>query len=353
MRNILKILLGLGVLTLVMITVAGVLWWQQALRTPLELPDSGMVYTLEPGESLHHALRALHAQGVIAQPLALRLYARLSGRGERIHAGEYELQPGLNALELLELLEQGAVIQYSFTIVEGWTVAQALTALQAQPALQHALGPISPARLLAELGVVEGPQQSEGWLYPDTYYYVRGSTDLALLRRAYERMKTVLAEEWAQRAPGLPYADPYEALIMASIIERETGLPAERGKIAGVFVRRLQRGMRLQTDPTTIYGLGKNYEGRLRRHHLRDASNVYNTYRHAGLPPTPIALPGRAALHAALHPEPGEALYFVARGDGSHVFSRTLAEHDAAVRRYQLQRGADYRSTPRPLPQPE
>lgn len=344
LRRLLKWALALLLLAGLAVAAAGALWWQQALREPLHLPDNGAVYTLAPGSSLGYALADLQRRGIIAEPLALRLYARLNGRGDAIRAGEYRLQPGLDAVGLLDLLESGAVIQYSFTLVEGWTVAQALTALHAEPSLQHTLE-ASPEALLAELGF-DDPRAAEGLLFPDTYSYPRGSSDRELLRRAYRRMADVLAEEWPQRAVGLPYQSPYEALVMASIIERETGVPAERRTIAGVFVRRLQRGMRLQTDPTIIYGLGERFDGNLRASHLRDADNPYNTYRHSGLPPTPIALPGLAAIRAALHPEPGDALYFVARGDGSHVFSATLAEHQAAVRRYQLQRRTDYRSSP-------
>lgn len=324
---------------------AGVLWWQQALRQPLSLPESGILYQLEPGSGLGRVLIELQQQGVIAQPLALKIYARLNGRGERIQAGEYRLQPGVTPLQLLAMFERGDVIRYSLTLVEGWTVRQTLAALRAAPALKQTLGDISPDQLPAVMNLPD-QRSPEGLFFPDTYQYRRGTTDRQLLMQAYQRMADVLNTEWQQRAVGLPYNDSYEALIMASIIERETGVPNERDTIAGVFVRRLIKGMRLQTDPTVIYGLGAQFDGNLRSRHLRDASNRYNTYRHAGLPPTPIALPGRAAIHAALHPADGDALYFVARGDGTHIFSATLAEHQSAVRRYQLQRRADYRSHP-------
>ncbi|WP_269473252.1 endolytic transglycosylase MltG [Kineobactrum salinum] len=186
----------------------------------------------------------------------------------------------------------------------------------------------------------------EGLFLPETYRFERGTSDLDILARAHRAMLAALTEEWELRAPDLPYETPYEALIMASIIERETGVPDERQQIAGVFVRRLQRGMRLQTDPTTIYGLGTAFDGNLVRSHLRDGDNIYNTYRHHGLPPTPIALPGRAALHAALQPAEGDSLYFVARGDGSHEFNSTLEGHERAVRKYQLERRENYRSRP-------
>jgi UPF0755 protein len=186
----------------------------------------------------------------------------------------------------------------------------------------------------------------EGLFFPDTYTYVRGDSDWSVLQRSHSTMLSVLQEEWQQRASHLPYVDPYDALILASIVERETGLPEERKQISGVFVRRLQKGMPLQTDPTVIYGLGIEFDGNLQRSHLQETSNPYNTYRHPGLPPTPISLPGRAAIHAALHPDAGSSLYFVARGDGGHVFSETLTQHNKAVREYQIQPGKDYRSTP-------
>ena len=188
--------------------------------------------------------------------------------------------------------------------------------------------------------------QPEGFFFPDSYHYARGATDWDIVQRAHAQMRAILEQEWQGRAEDLPYETPYEALIMASIIERETGLPAEREEIAGVFVRRLLLGMRLQTDPTVIYGLGSNFDGNLKRKHLADKGNPYNSYRHSGLPPTPIALPGRADIHAALHPAAGDTLYFVARGDGGHVFSATLAEHEQAVRKYQLRRKKNYRSSP-------
>jgi UPF0755 protein len=209
--------------------------------------------------------------------------------------------------------------------------------------LRHELdGPNDP-RLLE---LVKPAESAEGQFFPDTYHYDRGASDWQILQRAYDAMQQALAEEWSERAAGLPYETPYEALIMASIIERETGLDEERGEIAGVFVRRLQKGMRLQTDPTVIYGLGPAFDGNLTRRHLADESNPFNTYRHGGLPPAPIALPGRASIRAALQPEDGDALFFVARGDGGHVFSATLAEHERAVRKYQLSRREDYRSSP-------
>ncbi|MFT6165275.1 MAG: UPF0755 protein [Zhongshania aliphaticivorans] len=235
--------------------------------------------------------------------------------------------------------------------MEGWTLAQLLRYLETQDLLEKQ--ELSQnADLWAQLNITEPmAQEPEGLFFPDTYDYYRGDKVSLILTRAYQRMQRVLADEWEARADNLPYANPYEALIMASIIEKETGVAYERAEIAGVFVRRLQTGMRLQTDPTVIYGLGDSYQGNLRGSHLRDDSNTYNTYRQNGLPPSPIALAGREAIYAALHPADGDAVFFVAKGDGTHYFSATLKEHEAAVKRYQVQkRRADYRSAP-PLPE--
>lgn len=313
--------------------------WEQALP----LPPEGLSLLIAPGESLGAVAKRLNREGVVPYPDLLILYARWTGIDQRIKHGEYLLKPRLTAPLLLELLQSGKVVQYEVTLPEGKTLLQALAILAGQPVLGSVLEGPDEARLREMIKPYSDP---EGLFFPDTYHYVRGATDLQLLQRAHLKMREVLAQEWAGREPGLPYESPYEALIMASIIERETGLPQERQQIAGVFVRRLQRGMRLQTDPTVIYGIGTEFDGNLRRSHLDDESNVYNTYRHGGLPPTPIALPGRASIHAALHPADGSALFFVARGDGGHVFSATLAEHEAAVRRYQLRRRQDYRSRP-------
>ena len=209
--------------------------------------------------------------------------------------------------------------------------------------LEHELSGVDDEKLKT---LTRSRASAEGLFFPDSYQFERGASDWDVLSRAHAAMTVILEEEWQGREEELPYKNAYEALIMASIVERETGQPAEREEIAGVFVRRMNKGMRLQTDPTVIYGLGETFDGNLRREHLRDDNNVYNTYRHKGLPPTPIALPGRAAIHAALHPNQGASLYFVAKGDGGHYFSESLAEHQAAVRKYQLQRRQDYRSSP-------
>lgn len=333
------LLLVLVVLSLLLVKREIESRWQQ----PLALPAQGLSLAVLPGDSLRAVTDRLHREGVLAHPRLLTLYARWTGLDQQIKHGEYLLKPVMTAQTLLELLASGRVIQYQVTLPEGITLAQALTILQRQGELQATLsGPEDP-RLLE---LVEPYGHPEGLFFPDTYHHARGDSDWQVLQRAHSAMLDILEAEWQGRSSELPYETPYEALIMASIIERETGLPEEREEIAGVFVRRLQRGMRLQTDPTVIYGAGSDFDGNLRRAHLQDEDNVYNTYRHHGLPPSPIALPGRASIHAALHPAEGAALFFVARGDGGHVFSATLAEHESAVRQYQLQRRQDYRSSP-------
>jgi UPF0755 protein len=246
------------------------------------------------------------------------------------------------------MLAEGRVHQRRFVLLEGWRLADVRAALARAPKLERRPEVQDDAALMAALGRPE--LAPEGRFFPDSYDYAAGDSDLDLLARAFARMETVLAEEWADRLGGLPLADPHEALVLASLIEKETGVVAERALIGGVFTRRLERGMRLQTDPSVIYGLGADFDGNLTRADLR-TPHPWNTYVHRGLPPTPIAMPGRAAIRAALRPAEGDALYFVARGDGSSEFSATLEAHNAAVRRFQIeQRAEDYRSTPAPQP---
>jgi UPF0755 protein len=311
-------------------------------EAPLDVPAGGFPLTVTAGESLRSVSEGLAASGVLDHPLLLQAYARWQGVDASIKRGEYLLPQGITAPELLGLLQSGRVVQYQVTLPEGITLARALQILAADEVLVAELEGIDDARVTA---LADPHGSPEGLFFPDSYRFERGASDWDVLQRAHQAMRSVLAQEWAGRAAELPYETPYEALIMASIVERETGLPEERGAIAGVFVRRLLRGMRLQTDPTVIYGLGERFDGNLTRTPLRDESNPYNTYRHGGLPPTPIALPGRAAIHAALHPGEGGALYFVARGDGGHAFSDTLEARQQAVRKYQLNRSKNYRST--------
>lgn len=337
--RLLSVLGLLSVLAVALVAAVAVQRW----RTPLPLPESGTVLLVQPGDSLRSVANRLRDEGVLPHPELLVAWARYRGLDARIRRGEYRLAPGLNTGSLLELLVSGQVIQYQVTLPEGIVLGRAVDILKAEPVLENTLAGVDDPRLLQ---LVAPWEAAEGLFLPESYRYERGTSDLDILRRAHRAMLEALEAEWEQRAPDLPYATPYEALIMASIIERETGVPEEREEIAGVFVRRLTLGMRLQTDPTIIYGLGDAFDGNLRRQHLRDVDNLYNTYRHDGLPPTPIALPGRAAIHAALQPAAGDALYFVARGDGTHEFNATLEGHERAVRKYQLKRRDDYRSTP-------
>ncbi len=331
---------------------SGVATLSQYLRAPLKLEGGAHELEVPRGSRFGQVVQQLADAGVLENPLWLRGYARITSRGNTIHAGDYLLGPGSTPLDLLDMLERGNVRTWSVTLIEGRTLRQALAQLAQAPRLQRQLGAVDETALLQSLGIDEQPGRNpEGLFFPDTYVFSGRTADRDILLQAYHRMEAVLAEEWAGRSEGVPYADAYEALIMASIIERETGVPEERGRIAGVFVRRLQLGMRLQTDPTVIYGMGARFDGNLRRADLRDNSNLYNTYARGGLPPGPIALPGRESIRAALHPEAGDELFFVARGDGSHHFSRTFEEHQRAVRKYQiLQRRSDYQSRPQPRP---
>ena len=298
---------------------------------------------IEPGETLTHKAEQWEKQGWLPSALLLRVQARVT-KQEHLKAGEFDVPVGLNGVGLLSWLAQAQPIGYRVSLIEGTTLKEALLNIANAERLQQDIAPLTVESVAGLLNIEGNP---EGWLYPDTYVYQGGSRASAVIKQAYQRMKQQLDQAWQQRAKELPYENPYQALVMASIVEKETAVPAERPEIAGVFVRRLQKGMRLETDPTVIYGMGDRYEGNIRRKDLRDRSNPYNTYRIKGLPPTPIALAGREALDAALNPAAGKALFFVARGDGSHVFSETLEQHNAAVRQYQIRnRKADYRSTP-------
>jgi UPF0755 protein len=340
-RKLLLLFEGAVVMAGLLLALAG--WLQrEALQQPLQL-EHELLLEVPAGASPALMLDQLERQGVLQGAFWLRQYWRFNLAEESLHRGEYSLKPGMDARQLLDLWRRGEVVQYQLTLVEGWNFTQVRAALAGQEKLQQTIAELSDEELMAELGWPG--KHPDGWFFPDTYRFVKGMRDVDLLRQAGLRQQQVLAEEWQKRADNLPYSDPYEALIMASLIEKETGVAAEREEIAGVFVRRLGLRMRLQTDPTVIYGLGKRYQGNLTRAHLREPT-PYNTYVISGLPPTPIALAGREAIHAALNPADGRALYFVARGDGTHVFSNTLAEHNKAVREYQLKRRSDYRSSP-------
>ncbi|MDN5848698.1 MAG: endolytic transglycosylase MltG [Nitrococcus sp.] len=300
---------------------------------PLLSTGERQVVELAKGTSLTALAGELVQRGWLEHPRVLRLYGRISGKAAAIKAGEYAVEPGMTTLELLDRMVAGAVIRHRFTIVEGWTFRDLLRALEFNTALRHILSSDAPADVMAQLG--HAGENPEGRFLPETYRFSRGGTDVALLKRAYVAMQRVLQAQWEQRADGLPLKSPYQALILASIVEKETARTKERAQVAGVFMRRLERGMPLQTDPSIIYGLGAEFDGDIRYRDLRNDS-PYNTYTRKGLPPTPIAMPGRASIVAVLHPDAGKALYFVARGDGSHEFSATLAEHNQAVRKYLL-----------------
>ncbi|MGV6396428.1 endolytic transglycosylase MltG [Pseudomonas caspiana] len=328
----------------------GVAYWEQnqALHQPLNVTQEQLL-DVPAGSTPTGLLNRLQADGVIKDAFWLRLYWRFNLASESLHSGEYRMTPGMDAQALLALWQRGEVVQYSVTLVEGWNFRQVRAALARQPKLEQTLAGLSDAELMSKIGHPD--VFPEGRFFPDTYRFVRGMSDAELLKQAYKRLDEVLDEEWTKRSADAPYSNPYQALIMASMVEKETGVPQERGQIAGVFVRRLQMGMLLQTDPTVIYGLGARYNGKLTRAHLREPT-PYNTYVIAGMPPTPISLVGREAIHAALNPVAGNSLYFVARGDGSHVFSADLDAHNAAVREFQLKRRADYRSSPAPASSP-
>ncbi|GAB4357594.1 MAG: endolytic transglycosylase MltG [Gammaproteobacteria bacterium] len=327
----------IGLLFIVSSLVGGWFAWDYKVfvATPLNIGPEGVVVDVIPGMSLRGLAESLSERGIISHPSYFVLLGRLGGMAEKIRAGEYQIDEGSTPDDLLKRLVSGEVIQHQLTVVEGWTFQQMLEALWTHDAIRQTLQGRDGLQIMAELG--KPGLHPEGQFAPDTYQFPRGTSDLEFLRRAHKTMQAWLETEWPKRADNLPYETPYDALIMASIIEKETALGSEREKIAGVFVRRLQRGMRLQTDPTVIYGMGENFDGNIRRADLR-RDTPYNTYTRHGLPPTPIALPSLASIHAALHPASGKALYFVAKGDGSHHFSATLDEHLDAVRKYQLKR---------------
>lgn len=314
-----------------------------AWRHPLH--PGADTYELKPGMTLRAFAQELRARGAIPETPSFVLLAYLTGHSRDLKAGEYRFRDGSAAMELLGQVVAGRVVEYPLTLVEGWTFRQMAQALAGAPKLDHTLAGLTPAQIMERLG--HAGEHPEGRFYPDTYNYSSNQTDHAILGRAYGKMQERLRQEWEGRDPELPFRNPYEALVLASIVEKETARAEERVLIAAVFINRLRRGMKLQTDPTVIYGLGLSFDGNLRLRDLR-RDTPYNTYTRTGLPPTPIAMPGGDSIHAVLHPAPTRALYFVSRGDGSHQFSDTLEEHNRAVTRYQLG------GRPQPLsPQPK
>jgi UPF0755 protein len=292
-------------------------------------------FSIKQGTSLKGAARQLSQAGALSNDWMLVWLARLLGKSTQIKAGNYELESAVSMLGLLDTLTKGQVNQGEISIIEGWTFKEFRTALNANPDLHHDSVTLSEAEILQRIGAPEA--HAEGLFFPDTYYFADGVSDLVIYKRAYQTMQKHLQESWQSRAPNLPLNAPYEALILASIVEKETGQPKDRSMIAAVFNNRLRKGMLLQTDPTVIYGMGEKFDGNLRKRDLLTDTS-YNTYTRRGLPPTPIALPGVAALEATLHPAQSNALYFVARGDGSSEFSGTLVQHNRAVNKYQIQK---------------
>lgn len=322
--------------SLVLVCTVWLVWQdkERQLHSALNIREPVRL-NIEPGTSMSELAIQLTENDWLEHPNYLIFEARLLKKANRIKSGEYLVTPGTTPLELLDLLVSGKVIQHSITLVEGWQFREVRDAIRGHEAIRQTISDWGPASIVNLLNL---PHSSpEGLFFPDTYHFPRGTTDAEVLHRAYSRLEIMLANEWQEREQNLPYQSAYDALIMASIIEKETGVAEERGQIAGVFVRRLEKGMKLQTDPTVIYAIGEAFDGDIRHKDL-SIDSPFNTYLYAGLPPTPIALAGRNAIHAALHPETGNSLYFVARGDGTHYFSATLKEHNHAVNTYQMKK---------------
>jgi UPF0755 protein len=326
---------ALGVFLLLALGAVAAAWlalrWYVDQR-PLQMSADRIEFKVPPGASVRGIAQAARAAGVEVDENAMVVVARMTGTSQTLRAGRYGVERGITLGQLLAKLRAGDVLRERLTLVEGITFNEMKTYLASQPELKQEAARMTPAELLQAIGATE--PHPEGLFAPETYVYDPGTTDLEIYRHAYRSQMKTLQDAWASRAPELPYETPYEALIMASIIEKETGQSAERAQIAGVFVNRLKIGMLLQTDPSVIYGLGSRFDGNLRKRDLT-TDGPYNTYTRAGLPPTPIALPGRASIEAALRPAQTAALYFVARGDGTSHFSATLSEHNQAVDKYQ------------------
>lgn len=335
MRKLWRYLLSTVLLGGAALAAAGAGWVYWSGLQPVQSGADSFV--IEPGSGVNQITARLVEEDVLAEPYTFRLWAYANGYTRRLHAGEYFIPPDATVEVLLERFATGDVIQRTVTLIEGWTFAQFRQALYDAEKLSAETRGLDGARIMELLGAAE--DNPEGRFFPDTYHYPAGMSDLEVLKRAYTAMQKVLDEEWAGRDPDIVLDNKDEALVLASIIEKETGRASERRRIAAVFHNRLQQGMRLQTDPTVIYGLGDEFDGNLTRAHLR-ADTPYNTYTRAGLPPAPIAMPGRASINAAVHPADSTALYFVSKGDGSHKFSETIDEHNRAVDKYQLHGGS-------------
>lgn len=330
-------IMRISMVLLLVITVFLAWAWQdyQTFITKPLLQQEPVIFEVAKGSSFQRIIKQLENQVGFNSPeidlLWFKILARQEGLINQLKAGEYELPSGITAKEFLTLLSSGVILQHSITFPEGWTFKQVRQALAAEKYLKQTLEALTDGEILKKLGSTDS--HPEGLFFPDTYLFAKHTSDLAILQQAYQKMQQTLKGQWAERVEGLPLKTAYDALILASIVERETGVATERPTIAGVFIRRLNKGMRLQTDPTVIYGMGESYQGNIRKKDLQTLT-PYNTYRINGLPPTPIAMPGTGAIYAVLHPAQGNSLYFVANGDGSHQFSATLAEHNRAVRAY-------------------
>ena len=308
-------------------------WFYHYAKTPLKLLPEAQEITIKPNSGLKSIANQLVDQKVITNALPFVILVRILGKETYLQAGEYTLIKNISPYQLILSLNHGKSTQGSITFIEGKTFKEMRAKLARNDSVKSTITNLSDVEVMRIVG--RGEKHAEGLFFPDTFYFDRNTTDIVLLKRSYEIMQNKLSQAWANRASGLPYKDSYDALIMASIIEKETGKSSERTTIAGVFLNRLRIGMRLQTDPTVIYGMGDKYNGNIRKKDLQ-TDTAYNTYTRDGLPPTPIALPGLASIEAALHPEKTKALYFVGRGDGSHEFTSSLVEHNRAVAKYQL-----------------
>ena len=315
-----------------LVLIAGGIWLARFATAPVNVPDPGLYFNIDRGLGVGQVARRLEGDGLVTDARAFVLLVRILGRSGDIMAGSYKAEGNVTPLSLVDKLSRGEFAQGQIQFIEGWTFRQLRAVLDAHPALTHDTEDLSGAQILERLGAEE--THPEGLFFPDTYHFSAGTSDLTILRQAYAKMQQVLTQAWETRDSGLPVKTKYQGLILASIVEKETGDPAEREIVAAVFVNRLRKGMRLQTDPTVIYGLGEKFDGNLRKSDLL-ADQPYNTYTRYGLPPTPIALPGEAAIYATLQPAETRALYFVSRGDGTHVFSNSLKEHNRAVNKYQ------------------
>lgn len=327
-------IIGFTLLTLSF--AGGWLWmdYQSALYQPA-LVDKTVYVEIEKGDSLNRIIDKLVAQELAVKPFWFKVIAFQENALKKLKTGEYELTPGLTTPKILALFVQGKTKQHAITFPEGWSFKEILHEIEKNPNIEHTLNGVDFGSVMTKLKPdTAAPASPEGLFFPDTYFFEKHTSDLSLLKRAYDKMQRVLQQEWLNKAEGLPFKTPYEALTLASIVEKETGAVVERPLIAGVFIRRLEQNMLLQTDPTVIYGMGESYQGDIKSTDLTTAT-PYNTYVISGLPPTPIAMPGRDALYAVLHPDKGDSLYFVARGDGTHEFSATLKDHNLAVDKFQ------------------